>query len=75
MATQISIDFPDTCPNCKGRGCSVRVHCKWRNGQVSVVESVQPCLLCEAKGILACDAQRWAAKLTLNALYGKFARP
>lgn len=77
MATQTSIDFPDTCPYCKGRGVRVRVT-QIRN---RIIESVYPCRVCEAKGILAptmsfseMKTYMATAKVQLS-LYGKFARP
>lgn len=73
MATQTCIEFPDTCPYCKGRGVEVFVY-HLRN---RIVESVQPCKLCNAKGILPKESFKdyLYRKLAVNShLYGKFPR-
>jgi hypothetical protein len=71
---QTSIDFPDTCPYCNGRGIVPRI-LHLQGATLRVIETVQPCLLCESKGVL--KPERFIDFLTrksiINAhLYNKF---
>lgn len=85
--TQVSIDFTDSCPYCKGRGFTPRM-LLIQALTMRVIETIQPCLLCDAKGILGESTFRdflykkhWTnshlynkmdVKRTLNASFGRF---
>lgn len=74
MVIQMSLEFPDTCLTCKGRGVITSVQTIVTRGHARIIESVRPCRICDAKGIFPkyfMDEIR--AKLRLgSSLYGKF---
>lgn len=71
--TQVQINFTDSCPYCKGRGFTPRMLFV-QALTMRVIETIQPCLLCDAKGILGESTFRdfILRKLAANAhLYNK----
>lgn len=70
MATQTTINFPDTCPSCKGLGVIPFTMTIVMHGDSIIFrEGMRPCNNCDSKGILNA---RYLAKLQLSSLYGKF---